>query len=942
MSLDALTVRPIAGPRPETAMTDDYAGSTATTGTVAVNGSVSGTLESAGDTDWFAVSLVAGETYSLAMNGIALADPFMTVYDASGQPITSNDDGGFGLNARLDFSPTVTGTYYIEAAAFQGGQTGSYEVVVTQLTSGTGTGETGRNDDYAGDASTSGDLAVGTSITGDLESGGDRDWFALTLAAGESVFIELTGGTLSDPYLTLYDENGDVLLQNDDFNGFDSALSYTATSSETVYIEAAAYDATLTGTYTVSVSPYVVPAYDPLETIDWNAQLPSNTISVFFAPVGYTADGFTSEGFNAYEIARFEEAFERIEAVANVTFQTVTSAFFADLVVILDTNESLGSFLGYFNPPGEVNEGVGVFDGTQWSRSAGGDLEAGGYGFVTLTHELLHAMGLAHPHDEGGGSSIMPGVYAPYDQYGAHLLNQGIFTTMSYNSGYFTGSAGSTGDVNNLWGYEAGPMALDIAVLQQKYGANTTHASGDDFYTLPDDNITGTAWQSIWDTGGDDTLRYGGTRDVVIDLRAATLEDEEGGGGFVSAANGIAGGFTIAGGVVIENAESGEGDDLLQGNDGDNALAGGLGDDTLTGGLGTDTAVLEISRAQVTSFTQVSTGVLQIASANGTDTLVEMELVAFTDQTLTVAEILGDLTGGDVLTGDETPNTLTGTNNNDTMTGGGNNDVLAGNDGDDDMNGGIGADTMTGGGGNDTIVSMEGPDSASGGLGDDSIEGNAGSDTLMGGAGNDTLQGGLGGDLLYGEEDMDLTLGLAGNDVISGNAGADTAYGGAGADTLNGNAGADALYGQAGADLLTGGINNDLLDGGADADTLQGGNGADTLLGSSGADRLEGNAGADSLNGQGGDDVLRGGIGADTFVFEVGSGNDRIADFQNNVDTIMLEQALLSEATPVADDLRNYASLNSDGFLVLTFGTDTLTFTGVTNTGAILDEVVFI
>jgi hypothetical protein len=51
---------------------------------------------------------------------------------------------------------------------------------------------------------------------------------------------------------------------------------------------------------------------------------------------------------------------------------------------------------------------------------------------------------------------------------------------------------------------------------------------------------------------------------------------------------------------------------------------------------------------------------------------------------------------------------------------------------------------------------------------------------------------------------------------------------------------------------------------------------------------------------------------------------------------------LLSEATPVADDLRNYASLNSDGYLVLTFGTDSLTFTGVTNTGAILDEVVFI
>jgi hypothetical protein len=60
------------------------------------------------------------------------------------------------------------------------------------------------------------------------------------------------------------------------------------------------------------------------------------------------------------------------------------------------------------------------------------------------------------------------------------------------------------------------------------------------------------------------------------------------------------------------------------------------------------------------------------------------------------------------------------------------------------------------------------------------------------------------------------------------------------------------------------------------------------------------------------------------------------------VDVIEIEAALLDEITPVAEDLRNYASLNSDGHLVLTFGTDSLTFVGVTNTGAILDEVVFV
>ena len=48
-------------------------------------------------------------------------------------------------------------------------------------------------------------------------------------------------------------------------------------------------------------------------------------------------------------------------------------------------------------------------------------------------------------------------------------------------------------------------MAFDIAVLQDKYGANTTFANGNSTYTLPDKNGVGTYWACIWDTGGTDT-----------------------------------------------------------------------------------------------------------------------------------------------------------------------------------------------------------------------------------------------------------------------------------------------------------------------------------------------------------------------------------------------------------------------------------------------------
>jgi serralysin len=115
---------------------------------------------------------------------------------------------------------------------------------------------------------------------------------------------------------------------------------------------------------------------------------------------------------------------------------------------------------------------------------------------------------------------------------------------------------------------------------------------------LPDQNFTGTAFQCIWDTGGTDTIRYDGSRSVTIDLRAATLKGDVGGGGYVSYADPIRGGYTVAQGVVIENAVGGAGSDRLTGNGaanslfgngGNDVLAGGAGNDTLSGGAGNDT-----------------------------------------------------------------------------------------------------------------------------------------------------------------------------------------------------------------------------------------------------------------------------------------------------------------------------------------------------------------
>ena len=120
-------------------MTDDYAGSRATTGRVTVGNPVTGTIESAGDQDWFAVELEGGVEYRIDLEARptdagTLADPFLRwLHDANGAGIrnTRDHDGGEGANARQVFRPDEGGTYYISANG--AGCTGTYRLSVTQV-----------------------------------------------------------------------------------------------------------------------------------------------------------------------------------------------------------------------------------------------------------------------------------------------------------------------------------------------------------------------------------------------------------------------------------------------------------------------------------------------------------------------------------------------------------------------------------------------------------------------------------------------------------------------------------------------------------------------------------------------------------------------------------------------------------------------------------------
>lgn len=85
-----------------------------------------------GDTDWFKIRLVAGVTYdfdAFASSTAGLRDPVLQLRGPRGNVITSDDDSGAGLNARIaDYTSTYTGFFYLSVGSYGAVGTGNYNL----------------------------------------------------------------------------------------------------------------------------------------------------------------------------------------------------------------------------------------------------------------------------------------------------------------------------------------------------------------------------------------------------------------------------------------------------------------------------------------------------------------------------------------------------------------------------------------------------------------------------------------------------------------------------------------------------------------------------------------------------------------------------------------------------------------------------------------------
>ena len=239
---------------------DDFAADTGTAGRFSVGSTATGRIETPQDFDWFAVTLEAGKTYRVDLDG-AKSDngewfrPYLHgIHDAQGALLPGTTNG----ESRAYFTPDEAGTYYVSAGSSPGSRdrvrTGDYTVSATEIT-----------DDFGAGTDTGGRVSVGGSVRGDAETPGDRDWFAVTLEKGKTYQVAVRGEGHGDATLWshwirggIHDADGQF-IQGTGFSatGNNNRVTFQAPESGTYYVVAGSHGyVDAVGAYTVHVAEF--------------------------------------------------------------------------------------------------------------------------------------------------------------------------------------------------------------------------------------------------------------------------------------------------------------------------------------------------------------------------------------------------------------------------------------------------------------------------------------------------------------------------------------------------------------------------------------------------------------------------------------------------------------------------------------------------------------
>jgi hypothetical protein len=217
--------------------------------------SVSGTIETAGDHDWF--SWVAPETGGVQASvipniGSQLA-PDLVLRNSEGYYLDGTYTSITGGMVSAGFSVTAGQVYYFDIDSFyyyasSTGSIGSYNFTISQI-----------HDDYGDSEANAAPLqqlnSAKWSLSGGIDWETDRDLFLWTAPITGQAFINMNAFSNDslDSFLTVYDSRHNQLLSNDNHgNSFNSRLFMPVIGGETYHFESSSAQRSL-GRYDITL-----------------------------------------------------------------------------------------------------------------------------------------------------------------------------------------------------------------------------------------------------------------------------------------------------------------------------------------------------------------------------------------------------------------------------------------------------------------------------------------------------------------------------------------------------------------------------------------------------------------------------------------------------------------------------------------------------------------
>lgn len=860
---------------------------------LAINATLTGTINAPWDKDWFAVDLVAGTAYRFQLRGAdsgggTLADPFLRVRDANGNPIVYNGDSGpDGRDSLLFYVAPTTGRYYLSV----GGDLvsgGTYAVGVMNASTANGVGLLG--DRFSNNL-------IGGDGSDHLNGDGGNDYIV-----GGNGNDQITDDDVSGPF------GNDVLFGNDGDDRFQSGggsdridggegrdFLYLIRPNSVVGLTYVADDAASAIGLNLADGTFIA----NIESANIIFGAGNDIVSLHIGSRPGVEEGVGVGGGN--DVVTVGGGMVTVSGGEGIDKLIVDFRWAMGSVYQLPPE--FGSLRIWASDNNSINW-VGFEELVFYGGSAGDTIQA-----ATAGNDQLYGYGGNDSLSSGAGNDQL------FGGDGDDQLNPGTGIDEvdggSGNDRLVLDRSSITGNINlnvDAMRTEAGVTLLDGTQVRSIESIDVTLGSGNDTVATlvnsvaPITNFGGSGLvDRIICGAGDDQITIGGGSDyvdggagvdtVIMDFRWSERPIEGSGspppfaafgfrdnyGSNITTANvesfiiyGGSGNDNVTLGMGNGSAFGGLGDDTLRGQGGNDLLNGGTGSDLLDGGDGFDMASYEDSVVAVNI--NLSTNSYSGGDADG-DTLIGIEAIigsAFADS-------------------------------------------LIGNGGDNVLDGGGGGDALYGDAGNDRLILGGGAAGAiiDGGVGTDTLVVTA-STTLASIAGIEALELAGGANLIL--TGTQFSTGLARNTAVSGN-GAITVNMDVGTPLVStpfAFAGTDVSFvvnGTSGFDIIKlGNSNGNVANGGDGVDQIRGGQLADTINGGNDNDKIMGSGGADILTGGAGNDQFRYLLATDSGP---GANADRITDFTIGSDRLNLTAI---DTNPLVDGVQGFAFIGDAAF----------------------------